>query len=348
MNTTVSMWLGISFLLIGIIATIIQAWLWRFPMVPDPSGKDPNGLSTAPKNWVLVHRLLGILFVLIYIIMMSEMVPRLWRYQVELPTRTVFHAVMGICIGFLLIVKISIIRWFQHFGKALPVLGTLVLLCTIILATLSIPYSIKAHGFGTSMSKDNIDRVQRLISKLELEGLQPDFVSKKTLKKGRALMTSKCTYCHDLRTIIKKPYPPSGWKRVVERMAKKPQLGIAIQPNDHPSIISYLVSITPDIQESVKDKRKNELIANKRIEAISNAEQPSNKKLGSAQIAEAKAQFVDSCSQCHELTNISEYKKPEEETWRQVILRMVNEQEAELEPNDVDKIQSYLEATYGK
>ena len=149
MGSAMTMWLGIAFLLIGVVATILQAWLWSFPMAPDPGGPDPNGKSTAPPFWTSVHRILGLLFVIIYIIMMVKMVPRLWEYQVELPARTVMHVVMGITIGMLLIAKIAIIRWFQHFGKALPMLGYGVLVCTVILSFLSLPFAIQAHGFGT-------------------------------------------------------------------------------------------------------------------------------------------------------------------------------------------------------
>ena len=79
LNTTISMWLGIAFLLLAIVATVLQAWLWSFPMVPDPGGPDPNGKSTAPRLGTLAHRISGLLFVLIYIVLMVEMIPRLWE-----------------------------------------------------------------------------------------------------------------------------------------------------------------------------------------------------------------------------------------------------------------------------
>ena len=143
MSTTVTMWLGIAFLFLGIL-TILQAWLWSFPMVPDPGGPDPNGKSTAPKFWTLIHRLSGLAFVVIYVVLMIEMVPRLWEYQVELPARTVIHAVMGLVIGILLVAKIAIIRWFQHFGKGLPGIGFAILVCTLVLGFLSLPFAF-AH-----------------------------------------------------------------------------------------------------------------------------------------------------------------------------------------------------------
>ena len=56
--------------------------------------------------------------------MMWAMIPRLWTYQVELPARTVVHLVLGISIGAILTIKISIVRWFKYLEKSLvPMLG---------------------------------------------------------------------------------------------------------------------------------------------------------------------------------------------------------------------------------
>jgi hypothetical protein len=102
----------LTFVLLGVTAVMLQAWLWGFPM--------ENGHSTAPRMWTRIHRVVGLSFVAIYITMMFFMVPRLWEYQVELPARTVFHAVAAIVIGVLLLTKLAIIRLFPHFMGALP------------------------------------------------------------------------------------------------------------------------------------------------------------------------------------------------------------------------------------
>ncbi|MFT7580567.1 MAG: mono/diheme cytochrome c family protein, partial [Myxococcota bacterium] len=269
MGTTVSMFLGIAFVGIGIAATIIQAWLWRFPMVPDPGGPDPNGRSTAPRRWTLGHRTLGLLFVIIYVVMMVEMVPRLWEYQVELPARTVIHACMGITIGFFLVMKIAIIRWFQHFGKALPMLGSSILLCTIILATLSVPYAVQAYDFGNSTSDASLARVERLLTGLEgLDDAPTELATVDAMDHGQAVLTKKCVVCHDMRTILKRPYTPKGWLRVVKRMLVKPQVGGRLTQSDVGPVTAYLVSITPDIQNSVQQKREADLAQAKREDGM--------------------------------------------------------------------------------
>ncbi len=258
MSTTLSMWLGISFLVIGLIATILQSWLWSFPMVPDPGGPDPNGKSTAPRSWTNVHRLLGLLFVLIYVVMMVQMTPRLWNYQVELPARTIMHAVMGITIGFLLVMKIAIIRWWQHFGKALPKIGAAIMLCTIILSFLSVPYSIRAQDFGTAATPESLERVTRLLEGVDLGVPVASVATPEAMAEGREILTGKCVVCHDLRTILRRPYTPDGWRDVVWRMAEKPQIERPMKQEDLAPVTAYLVAITPDIQQSVRMKRESE------------------------------------------------------------------------------------------
>jgi len=252
------MWLGISFLVIGVLATILQSWLWSFPMVPDPGGPDPNGKSTAPRVWTNVHRLLGLLFVLIYVVMMVQMTPRLWNYQVELPARTIMHAVMGITIGFLLITKIAIIRWWQHFGKALPKLGAAIMLCTIILSFLSVPYAMRAQDFGTAATPESLERVTRLLEGVDLGVPVASVATPEAMAEGREILTGKCVVCHDLRTILRRPYTPDGWRDVVWRMAEKPQIERPMKQEDLAPVTAYLVAITPDIQQSVRMKRESE------------------------------------------------------------------------------------------
>jgi hypothetical protein len=52
-------WPAIGMALIAVVNPALMAWLWRFPMVPDPACPDSNGVSTAPRFWAYVHRGLG-------------------------------------------------------------------------------------------------------------------------------------------------------------------------------------------------------------------------------------------------------------------------------------------------
>src|SRR5687767_7645507 len=118
--------LGVLFLVLGLGAMFLMYRLWGYPF--DKVTKT----SSAPPWAMLLHRVLGYLFAITYVAIMWHMVPRLWEYQVEFPARTTAHILLGMTVGFLLIVKISIMRWFRHFEEWMPYLGTAIMLCTVL------------------------------------------------------------------------------------------------------------------------------------------------------------------------------------------------------------------------
>ena len=93
--------LGLAFLLVATAATFLMFYQWGFPY---DKVKDQ---SQAPSWLTPTLRVLGYLYLLIYIYMMWTMVPRLWTYQIELPARTVAHLVLGIAIGAMLLIKFA-------------------------------------------------------------------------------------------------------------------------------------------------------------------------------------------------------------------------------------------------
>ena len=365
MGTTLSMWLGITFTVLAIAATILQAWLWSFPMVPDPGGPDPNGKSTAPKSWTLVHRFMGVAYVLIYVVLMVEMVPRLWEYQVELPARTVVHACMGIVIGVLLLTKISIIRWFQHFGKALPSIGLALLSCTLILATLSIPFAVQAHDFGDALEPGNVARVRGVLQDVEWEE-EVDLdrlLTQESFEKGVDTLTGKCTKCHDIRTILNKPRTAQSWYNVVVRMVKKPMIGEPIHAHEVPAVTAYLVAITPEIQRSLSLKKQEARAKAKSAEAVKKVDKSATlatsaerveeveKSAEVPPITEAQGQelLANKCSDCHEVSEIDNHGKDDRDGWKKVVEEMV-EEGCELTEEEANNIITYLStsAKYAK
>ena len=359
LSTTVSMWLGICFVGIGIAAVILQAWLWSFPMVPDPDGPDPNGKSTAPPFWTAVHRILGLLFVLIYVVMMIEMVPRLWEYQIELPARTVMHACMGIVIGVLLVVKIGIIRWFQHFGQSLPSIGLGILICTIILATLSIPFALQAHDFGSLSNPDNLARVQIKMASLGYTTEEAEeLTSERSLGIGRGVLTQKCKMCHDMRKVLNKPRTPEKWLSMVRSMARKPTMGEPITDDDIPRVTAYLVAISPALVQSKRERTSpatppisNEKAAKTGQTPIASGETASDdqptKKVDVGTLTQEKTLFEERCSDCHEVDTVDEYAQEEtREPWPVVVRQMIDEEEAEISDEEQAKIIQYLDARY--
>jgi mono/diheme cytochrome c family protein len=282
MNAAINSILGTLFLLLAFGTVFLMYKLWGYPF--DKAKRQ----SAAPPGLMRLHRVMGIAYLLIYIVLMTQMVPRLWTYQVEFPARTVMHIVMGIMIGTILLVKLSILRWFRHFEEWMPALGTGLLICTILLSSLSIPFAVRAQSLdGSAFRADTLERLKRVLpdagfpNGTKLEGL----VTLSSLRTGQQEMLGQCTGCHDLRTVLIRPRPPSEWVQLITRMAEKPNpQGIITLEQQH-RIATYLVAITPELQVSAQRKREA---------AIPDA----------SSVTDAKALFENACAQCHELTLI--------------------------------------------
>ncbi|MEE8366100.1 MAG: hypothetical protein V3R76_09955, partial [Gammaproteobacteria bacterium] len=195
--------IGIVFLALAAALTFLMFYVWKFPF-------DHESLkSSAPPRVITSHRLLGYLFVIIYIYIMWNMVPRLWSYQIELPARTVLHLALGILIGALLIIKLVIVRYFKHMEARLaPILGSGLFICTFLLVALVMPFSLREAYLESialgddSMIESRIRRVRDLLpgAGLKDEKLLEALSTKKGLITGRRILTAKCIQCHDLRT----------------------------------------------------------------------------------------------------------------------------------------------------
>lgn len=252
--------LGILFLGLGLAATFLMYWLWGFPFDKE------TRTSAAPRSLMYTHRALGYLFVLCYLAIMWHMVPRLWHYQVEFPARTVAHIILGFTIGFLLLIKIAIMRFFRHFEEWMPFLGTGIMLGTVLLIGLSVPFVFQERALagsapgGSVYSTDSLARVGHLLPMAGLPESAPmdELTTAGALREGRAVLLDNCVKCHDLKTILAKPRTPSSWYRTVIRMAEKPALFEPISEREQWQVTAYLVAITPDLKRSIKQIRETQ------------------------------------------------------------------------------------------
>ncbi len=185
--------LGVLFVAVGLAATVLQLWLWRFPMAPDPSGVDPNGVTTAPRAWRMVHRALGYLFALVYLVLMLQMVPRLWQYDDDSwGVMAVAHAVLGALVGIVLVMKTAVLRRFQRFGKSMRPLG------------LSI-FAMGALAVGIAARPVLVLR----------EPPDPG------MRDARQIVLANCAKCHGLGTVLGEGDEGGDWMEVLEEMAEQ-------------------------------------------------------------------------------------------------------------------------------
>ncbi|MCH8010815.1 MAG: hypothetical protein IIA61_02530 [Candidatus Marinimicrobia bacterium] len=341
--------IGISFWVLSLFQVIVMAWMWKYndpaKHTSEPHHDEADPWRTTLRKWVVTHRVVGLLYVILYIFMMSRMVPRMWTYQVELPARTVAHLTIGFSIGIVLLSKISIIRFFRHLSYVLPVFGFFLFFLTTILLGLSVPFVYQEHKLMATMrafSDENMKRIERLLPRAGYSQEEAHrLATVDVVKAGRGVLLQKCVQCHDLRTILVKPRTPKGWVNVVRRMVAMPTIGFPILEEDKDLVVTYLVGITPDLQQSVKEKRTTQEVT----VTASLKLRPSLADLPALDMARAKVVLEKTCTQCHELTEIDDHGGDSMEGWNSTVTRMVEENGLFEERDILETIILYLAST---
>ena len=350
MSTSMSAILGLIFLGLANASVFLMFKLWGYPFDKE------TRTSEAPQALMLLHRLIGYAYAILYVFMMWHMVPRLWNYQVELPPRTVAHLMLGITIGVLILVKIAILRFFRHFEESMPYIGTCLLICTYLLIGLSVPFTFREAALRTqtgAFSDEGITRTRKLLENAGLPAEAPldQLASKRKLREGQHVLQHKCVVCHDLRTILAKPRTPTDWVRLVNRMAIKPMIGEPIHQEEEWTVSAYLIAITPDIQVSVRQQRQERMRADEAKTALQTAtvtmqaETATDTAVAAYDEVEAKALFEDRCSQCHPLTDVEDYPPRSEAETTELITRMIDIG-LYLEEAEIELITRYINENY--
>jgi mono/diheme cytochrome c family protein len=329
MNAALNSVLGGLFLLLAFATVFLMYHLWGYPF------DKTLHKSAAPPRLMLLHRILGLAYGIIYILLMTQMLPRLWTYQVEFPARTVAHIILGFLIGCLLLIKLFILRFARHFEEWMPNIGTSLLICTVLLTGLSIPFSFReqslASGRGDFTNSVNLERVKTL---LPTANFSPDtnlesLATPLALQTGRAVLLSDCVICHDLRTVLLRPRTPADWQQTVVRMLEKPNPSGEITQREAETVTAYLIAITPDIQQSALLKRQQT--------QVPSASSSSN----------AKTLFESTCSQCHSLDEVKNYSFSSSQTPMSVVKRMVANG-MKISETDLQSIVKYIQSNFMK
>jgi mono/diheme cytochrome c family protein len=351
MGTIENTFLGIAFWAIGLANILLMFKLWGYPF-------DHERLaSAAPRTLMLLHRAMGYAFLAIYVVLMVQMVPRLWAYQVELPARTVAHLVMGIAIGAILFVKILIVRVFRHLeSTTAPLLGIVLFVCTTVLIGLSAPLALREAYMSRHATRETalgVRGVERVKALLPGAGLPADIplaqvASLPGLAQGREVLLRKCVQCHDLRTVLAKPRTPESWADLVRRMAER-SVFEPISEKEQWYATAYLVAISPDLQKSVQLKRQQErahapVAIVKKPAAPAKAPAPPRDAFD---VAKAKAAFESTCNGCHSLASVEQAPPTSEAAARDLVGRMVDNG-LSAEPATLEQIIGYLARMHGK
>jgi cytochrome c553 len=342
--------LGVVLFVLAAVLTFLMFYVWKFPYDHERSH------SSAPRPSIITHRLLGYLFVVIYLYIMWNMVPRLWSYQIELPARTVMHLTLGILIGALLVIKIAIVRYFKHMEARLaPILGSGLFICSFLLIALVLPFSLRevylestALGDET-MVESRIRRVRELLPSTGLKdsNLLDKLSSKKGLILGRRILTAKCVQCHDLRTVLARPRTPKAWKQTVSRMANRSTILNPITEQDQWFVTSYLIAVSPTLQETLKQRRKMEAETIKSTENMESIVKLKGIQDSKYDPIAARELFEQKCSQCHSHEQVAQSPPEDKKEVIALVQRMVGNGLTASE-SELNTIIQYLTLTNAK
>lgn len=349
MDVILSASLGLLFLVVGTAAVFLMYYLWGFPF------DKATRTSAAPPSLMRLHRQLGWFYVLIYIVLMFEMVPRMWNYQVEWPARTVAHMCLGMGVGFILLIKVLILRFFRHLEEWMPALGTSLLACTIMLAGLSMPHAFREMALASEMGDvygdENRARVKKLLeaAKLPEEAPIDELSSVDSLQAGRQVLLKKCVACHDLKTILDRPRSPLDWVGTVDRMVIKPSFNEPISEFEGWQVTGYLIAISRDLQRSLKERRAQEE-QREQADAVLGAPPPGAAPAVATEPAPApqidaevaRKTYESVCGQCHELSEVEKAPPTSEAEVIEVIRRMIDDNEMKATPEQVTHIEWHM------
>lgn len=222
--------LALAMTAIALVNTALMAWLWRFPMRPDPTGRDPHGVSTAPRPFVNLHRALGYVFLFCLAALLGEMIPRLWEFR-EASAVAVVHGTLGLLAALLLSTKIAIVRRFRRFGHRLPWVGGTLAASTLLAAFLAVvPAGILLHS-----------------------PVPPPVAA------GRRVVVDRCLQCHGASTIAREREDPQGWQRItreMQREAARTPGKQAVSDLERQLAAAYLFAALPDQPRGETDRRR--------------------------------------------------------------------------------------------
>ncbi len=321
--------LGIVFLALGAAGTFLMYHLWGYPFDHE------TNTSEAPPRLMRVHRLIGWLYLILYLYFMSQMVPRLWNYQIEFPARTVAHFTLGMTIGALIVIKVAIVRFFKHMESTLiPALGTALLVCTILLIGLSAPFAfreayLRAQQTGGSFSDETLERVQ---SHLALAGLDDKnqlayLASTAGLETGQAVLLGECVTCHDLRTVLARPRTPENWHQTVKRMADRSTLLAPISEDQQWEVTAYLIAISPELQRSAREQRERaeqEQASQQAAMQVARQEEAEAAPAAAIDPEQARQLYETRCALCRPLAVVDAAPPQSDAEARALVSRMVS------------------------
>ena len=211
LKSSTSIWLGITFVLIG----AINVWL-----ILQASARVRD--AKASTRLIAAHRIGGYLFIALFCVMGYFMVARLGDGGAS-PVSTI-HLTLAMVLSPLLFVKVLVARYYKSYYSFLMPIGLVIFVLSFVLVGITVgPYL--AHQ--TRMQTVSLAAID----------LPPAAID---INLAAATMEKRCSKCHNLDRIAGARKDARGWLATVNRMRALPNSGISAA--DSRIIVSYLAS----------------------------------------------------------------------------------------------------------
>jgi ferredoxin-NADP reductase len=213
LNSSASLWLGVTFVLIG----AINVWL-----ILQASARVRDAKGSA--RLIAAHRIGGYLFIALFCAMGYFMVARLGDAGGSAPPGTMIHMTLAMVLSPLLFVKVLVARYYKTYYSVLMPIGLAIFVLSFVLIGITAGPALAHRARMQTVSLASID-------------LPPAAID---LNMASSTMEKRCSKCHNLDRIAGAHKDARGWLATVNRMKALPDSGISEE--DSRIIVSYLAS----------------------------------------------------------------------------------------------------------
>lgn len=191
------------------------------------------------KSWILVHRILGYLFLVLFASMLIFMVVKAGGFQEELPARAMIHVILALLLVPLIMIKVVIARRHAQLSTKLIMLGLAIFGLSFGLTGITAGYyALHRSNYRYTMLSDVDDE----ILKVEI---------------GQKITHRKCNKCHSLERVYQSYKSDIAWTHTIHKMAELDYPNIT--NFDIKQIVGYLVQQQQKRQGEEEEKLRMEI-----------------------------------------------------------------------------------------
>ena len=195
--------------------------------------------SPRRKGWIMLHRILGYLFLVLFAGMLVFMVVKAGGFQEELPARAMIHIILALLLVPLIMIKIVIARRHAQLGTKLIMLG---------LAIFGLAFGLTGITAGY-YALHRSDYKYAVLSDMDDDILNVEI--------GQKITNRKCSKCHSLERVYQSYKSDVAWSETISKMAELDYPNIT--NFDVQQIVGYLVQQQEKRQGEEKEKIRMEI-----------------------------------------------------------------------------------------